>query len=452
MRVRRYLAVDLREALRLVQEDMGPQAVVLETRRLADGIEIVATLDHAEAEAEHQARLRQREQARRMPAREHEEERLLPDWVRQDLAAPVPAKPPRPELRVPRQVEAVIESPARKTQGATASRRDQQLAGLREHLSAAGEAGEDVAALKAELAALRAQVQGLRKQGSTATAERGDGRARVMDRLQGLGFSPALVEQLLQGQAAAASLDKLWQGCLGRLAKSLRIEADPELIERAGVQVMLGPTGAGKTTTLAKLAARYVIAHGADSLALLSTDSYRVGSYEQLEKIAAALGVRSALVEPGDRVDSVIASLGRRRLVLVDTAGFSRQAPEHLAQQQMLGESRYRMQAQLVLPANLHGQVLQRTYEDFSGFHLSGAIISKVDEASSLGEVLSLLVQTGLPVTYWTHGQRIPEDIERPSAARLVSMAVAMAPRQQAARRVEEMPASTGRMAKLSHN
>ncbi len=445
MRVRRYLAADLRAALRLVQEDLGPQAVVLETHRRADGIEIVATMDHAEAEAEHQARLQQRERARR--PQPIAEETLLPDWVRQGLEAQAP-RPPAVQLvePAPRQVEAVIHASARPSMPG----RDQQLAGLRERLGGHGDTNEDVRAMRAELMALRSQLQALRSNEASPPL---DDRGRISERLRQMGLSANVIADLLAPVMGAEkwTADKLWQHCLGKLAKSVRIEAEPELIDRSGILVMLGPTGAGKTTSLAKLAARHVIAHGSEGLALLSTDSYRVGSYEQLEKIASALGVRSALVEPGDRLDSVLASLGRRRLILIDTAGFSRHAAEHLAQQQMLAASRYRMQGQLVLPANLQGAVLQRSYEDFASFRLSGAIISKVDEATSLGETISLLIAAGLPLSYWTHGQRIPEDIEKPSAARLISMAVAMAPRQMATRKAEEVPLKTGRMAKSSH-
>ncbi len=446
MRVRRYLAADLRAALRLVQEDLGPQAIVLETHRRAEGIEIVATMDHAEAEAEHQARLQQRELARR--PQPIEEEALLPAWVRQGLDVESAPRPRAVKLAdpEPRQVEAVIHASAR----APALGRDQQLAGLRERLNASPDASEDVRAMRAELVALRSQLQALRR---NETPPPSDDRGRIAERLRQMGLSARVIEEVMAPVMGADqwSADKLWQHCLGKLAKAVRIEAEPELIDRSGILVMLGPTGAGKTTSLAKLAARHVIAHGSEGLALLSTDSYRVGSYEQLEKIANALGVRSALVEPGDRLDSVLASLGRRRLILIDTAGFSRHAAEHMAQQQMLAASRYRMQGQLVLPANLQGPVLQRSYEDFASFRLSGAIISKVDEATSLGETISLIIATGLPLSYWTHGQRIPEDIEKPSAARLISMAVAMAPRQLATRKTEEVMHKTGRMAKSSH-
>ncbi len=437
MNVRRYFAADMREALKLVQADLGPEAVVLENRKVVGGVELVATLDHEQALHEHE--LRQR--ARHRQVKQAEDPHLLPAWVREEGVD-------QPEdISLPsRFVEAVIAAPK-------AGGRDQQLAGLSQHLQDKGQPprqNDDMAALKAELELLRTQLRDIQQMQSGG---HGPGWGRLRARLQRVGLGDELIEPWLSSMPASHlhDEDKAWQACLGRLAKSLRMDTETELVDRQGVVVLLGPTGAGKTTTLAKLAARHVIRHGSRGLVLLSTDSYRVGSYEQLQKIAKALGVSSSLVEPGDNLDRVIAALGPRRLVLMDTAGFSRQAPEQMAQQRLLAESRYRLLGQLVLPANLQGAVLKRNYEDFSGFNLTGAIISKTDEATSLGETLSLLAMTSLPVSYITNGQRIPEDIAVPRAAQLVSQAVALV--RHMAKPATRTPAKvTGRMVNSSHN
>ncbi len=488
MNVRRYVAADMREALRLVQEDLGPEAVVLENRRVAGGVELVATLDHEQALQEHALKMQHRERARRQdqyqdsphqePQREirrpDQEEYLLPSWIREEQRLdfnsehgqePVFSRIERPvsagqsvKAKIPeRHVEAVVNGPVQ-------GRRDQQLAGLSQHLQAsrqlpanavAPEVAE-VKALRAELELLRTQLRDIQR-GAKPSATAPSALSRVQQRLRQIGITEELLDQLMEGlgldtdAAGMQNEEKLWQTALGRLAKSLRLDTATELVDRQGVIVLLGPTGAGKTTTLAKLAARHVIRHGAAGLALLSTDSYRVGSYEQLQKIAKAMGVSSALVEPGQKLDQVIAGLGSRRLILMDTAGFSRQAPEQMAQQRLLAESRYRLLGQLVLPANLQGSVLQRNYEDFSSFNLSGAMISKIDEATSLGECLSLLATTNLAISYATNGQRIPEDIIVPRAAQLVSQAVAMA-RQHARPAQRSVTNTTGRMANSSHN
>ncbi len=472
MNVRRYVAADMREALRLVQEDLGPDAVVLENRRVAGGIELVATLDHEQAVREHEEKLRQRERQRQIetPRQAEQDDLLLPRWIREDHEPDLSShdmdddrdtdthfstKNSKQEPVPERFVEAVITRP----QG---SLRDQQLAGLSQHLQAQRKSSQepnDIHALRAEIELLRAQLRDLKKPSvvSASHLHTPSSLDRLRQRLQRIGLSEELCTQLIEGIGLAVGVEgmqqdeKLWQATLGRLAKMIRIDQEQELVDRQGLVVLLGPTGAGKTTTLAKLAARYVIKHGPQGLALLSSDSYRVGSYEQLQKIAKALGVSSALVEPGQKLDQVIAGLGSRRLILMDTAGFSRQAAEQLAQQRMLAESRYRLIGQLVLPANLHGAVLQRTYEDFSSFNLSGAIISKLDEATSLGESLSVLVASSLTLSYVTHGQRIPEDIALPRAAQLVSQAVAMA-RQQGRVAQRVVTKQAGRLANSSHN
>ncbi len=469
MNVRRYVAADMREALRLVQEDLGPDAVVLENRRVAGGIELVATLDHEQAVREHEERLRERQRQVDAHRRSDHEELLLPRWMREDQETDFGqngiededsraeqdfVKNSRREPVSERFVEAVITRP----QGSV---RDQQLAGLSQHLQSQRKPAQDhndVQALRAEIELLRAQLRDLKKSPAHPGSVQPVGSLdRLRHRLDRIGLSEDLSAQLIEGIGLVVGVEgmqqdeKLWQATLGRLAKMIRIDQEQELVDRQGLVVLLGPTGAGKTTTLAKLAARHVIKHGPQGLALLSSDSYRVGSYEQLQKIAKALGVSSALVEPGQKLDQVIAALGSRRLILMDTAGFSRQAAEQLAQQRLLAESRYRLMGQLVLPANLHGAVLQRTFEDFSSFNLSGAIISKIDEATSLGESLSVLVGSSLPLSYVTHGQRIPEDIALPRAAQLVSQAVAMA-RQHGRVAQRVVTKQAGRLANSSHN
>lgn len=406
MRVRRYFAADMREALRLVQEDLGPDAMVISNRRVSGGVEVVTALDYDDAMRAYEEEQRQKQTALR-PA----EERLLPDWIRNEFYSG------ESEGKVKASPHTPVDFPAGM---------DQQLAGLKRHLPANASADSELVAMRAELAALRELLKQQARQAPETKTEAVPQRDWLVQRLTQLGLKESVIERVMPEQLAALPLDKIWQQSLGALAKSLTLDTEKELVDRQGVVALLGPTGAGKTTTLAKLAARHVMRYGGEGLALLSTDCYRVGSFEQLQKIGRALSVEAKLVSGEGPLDDVIKSLGPRRLVLIDTAGFSRHAPEQAAQQQLLSRSRYRLNCQLVLPATVQGAVLERTCQDFRDFHVGGAILSKLDEASSLGEALSVLVQNQLPVTYVTNGQRIPEDIAVPRAAQLVSQAVAM--------------------------
>lgn len=432
MQVQRYFAPDMREALRLVHEELGPEAMIISNRKVPGGVEIVTALDYDDAMRAYEIEREEARPARRRQAPE-QESGILPEWIRRDFEAEQ-AQAKEEYVRAPSDVP----------------QRDRQLAGLRRQLPDTS-AQDEITAMRAELESLRRMLASQGRSSPAATPSpvarptAPTQQERLRSRCQQLGLTGAVAGRLVQAVPEGLPLDKAWQQCVARLAKELPLSAEKELIDRNGVFVLLGPTGAGKTTTLAKLAARYVIKYGPETLALVSTDSFRVGSFEQLQKIGSALGVDVRLVEGEQSLDDVLKGLGPRRLVLVDTAGFSRHAPEQEAQRQLLARSRYRLHCQLVLPTTAQAAVLTRTAEDFQAFSLKGAILSKLDETTSLGEALSVLIETSLPVAYVTNGQRIPEDLAVPRAAQLVSQAVAMA-----SHRISRDESSSGRQDSVS--
>jgi flagellar biosynthesis protein FlhF len=178
-----------------------------------------------------------------------------------------------------------------------------------------------------------------------------------------------------------------------------------------GVIAVVGPTGAGKTTTIAKLAARWSMQHGSQDLALVSTDAYRIGAREQLMTYGRILGAPVHAANSGSELARVLDRLKSKRLVLIDTAGMGPRdvrLTEQLAALQ-LGASRARVL--LALPAQGEGHALDEIIRAFARVSPAACIVTKVDEAASLGAVLSTTLRHKLKIAYLCNGQRVPEDL-----------------------------------------
>ena len=181
-----------------------------------------------------------------------------------------------------------------------------------------------------------------------------------------------------------------------------------------------------RTTTLAKLAARYVLKYGAASIALVSMDSYRIGAQEQLKTLGRILGVSVTQVDPGQSLTQALAPLARKRVVLIDTAGLPANDPALRMQLEALASRGVNARNYLVLAATSQAQVLKAAYHSYKRCGLAGCILSKLDEAASMGEVLGLAIGHRLPVAYQADGPRIPDDVHVPRSHQLVSRAVGL--------------------------
>jgi flagellar biosynthesis protein FlhF len=204
---------------------------------------------------------------------------------------------------------------------------------------------------------------------------------------------------------------------LGILAKSL-IVTKQEPIENGGVIALIGPTGVGKTTTLAKLAARYARAHSARDVALITTDVYRIGAREQLYTYGRLLGM--PVVEAADEaaLGEALIRLKDYKLVLIDTAGLSQRDSTLVNQLSWLAKYP-QIASYLVMPANAQTRDLDEVIHRFGVARPKGAILTKLDETGRLGSALSLTIRRKLPIAYVTDGQRVPEDLHRAEPSRL---------------------------------
>lgn len=201
---------------------------------------------------------------------------------------------------------------------------------------------------------------------------------------------------------------------------------------------LVGPAGVGKTTTLAKLAARYVLTHGASNIALVSMDSYRIGAQEQLKTLGRILNIPVSYVADGVTLAETLQPLAHKKVVLIDTAGLPASDPALGLQLDSLSAAGVKAKNYLVMAATSQGQVLKAAWHAYKRCGLAGCIITKLDEAISMGEALSMAIGHSMPVAYTTDGPKIPDDLQVPRSHQLISRAVRL---QSSEEPTEEMMA-----------
>ncbi|MDQ8022531.1 MAG: flagellar biosynthesis protein FlhF [Moraxellaceae bacterium] len=249
-------------------------------------------------------------------------------------------------------------------------------------------------------------------------------RTQMMGELLEAGFSPELTRQITEQLAGEVPVTEARKAVRQALNRSLRaVSNDADIIDRGGVYALVGPTGVGKTTTTAKLAARCVMRHGADKLALITTDGYRIGAHEQLRIYGRILGVQVHVVRDAADLRQTLQSLRDKHIVLIDTIGVG-QRDKMVDDQAAMLRSAGNVRRLLLLNAAASGETLDDVLRAYEGPDLAGCILSKVDEAVSLAPVIDVAARHELDVFYVANGQRVPEDLHLPNRTYLIHRAL----------------------------
>ncbi|MEJ2764139.1 flagellar biosynthesis protein FlhF [Photobacterium sp. MCCC 1A19761] len=287
-----------------------------------------------------------------------------------------------------------------------------------------GHSGDEIESMRNEMASIRRllehQLSGLMWQ---EVERREPMRAMMIKRLEKMGLSPELADQLACYIPEDVPANEAWPALLDLLSDQL-ITTDDCILETGGVVALLGPTGVGKTTTIAKLAARAAMDFGPDQIALVTTDTYRIGAHEQLATYGRIMGCPVRVAKDAEELADILHQLRHRRLVLLDTAGMG-QRDIRLSEQldTLMQNSGSQIRSFLVLPSTAQRRVLNETIEHFRRIPLSGCVLTKLDESLSLGEVICVSIQNALPIAYLADGQRVPEDIKVATGDYLVARA-----------------------------
>ncbi|PKI14741.1 flagellar biosynthesis protein FlhF [Colwellia sp. 12G3] len=287
---------------------------------------------------------------------------------------------------------------------------------------------QDFAKMQQEMASIRSllehQVSGLMWQDM---AQKDPQRAVLVNRLLALGLNEQIADQIAGYVPDQSDGNKAWQQATQLIAQQINTTQN-DIINRGGVVALVGPTGVGKTTTIAKLAAGFSQVHGSDQVALISTDTFRIAGFEQLATYGKIIGCQVSLAKDSQALDTLLQQYSKKKLILIDTAGMG-QRDIRLAEQltALVSNARVRIRSYLVLAANAQQGVMQENVDRFKKVPLSGCIYTKLDESISIGEIITTSIQNGLPIGYLTDGQRVPEDIKVANAEKLVTLADKMA-------------------------
>jgi flagellar biosynthesis protein FlhF len=423
MKIKRYTAVSMRAALAQVRAEQGPEAVILSSRRIDDGIEVIAAVDYDEA-------LFLDVNRQRMPAPAENPQAQAPD-SQASTSNPVstanrvstlgqmpasnmapPSNPSSTLDQAPTQVSASSRPRAPLAPAAAAARQaEPAVAGGRSKSAAARRPEGGYGEMQRELRDMRQLLEsGLADMTWNTTRLREPLKARVLEELSALDIAPDVAMALAALTPRRTSLENPSHIPLALLVKHLPVVNDLSGLN-GGTIAVVGPTGVGKTTTIAKLAARWSMQHGSRDLALVSTDSYRIGARDQLMTYARILGAPLHVANTGRELLRVLERLKTKKLVLIDTAGMGPRdvrLAEQLAALQ-LGASRARVL--LALPAQGEGHSLDELIRAFARVSPVASILTKVDEAASLGAAISTALRHKLPIAYLCNGQRVPEDL-----------------------------------------
>jgi len=504
VKIRRFVAKDMRTALAQIKEELGVDAVIMSNKKIPEGIELMAAVDYNESVPEAQPVQAAQENATRevsndvvkLSATKGENnsnnsnntsinEQIPAKAFGQDISSPqanIPADSLSALLnRQVQQHQSVdilngsvngIPSENPQKNAMNDMNIEQQLRSFTERLSHSKSdgsipapyetVGEEISStnyvstqaaqmankitskqhsdetstvsqhdfdkMQQEMTSIRQllehQVSGLMWQDM---AQKDPQRAVLVSRLLALGLNEQIADQIAGYVPAQLHEDQAWQQATKLISEQLNTTQN-DIINRGGVIALVGPTGVGKTTTIAKLAARFAQIHGQEQVALISTDTYRIAGFEQLATYGKIIGCQVKLAKDSQALDTLLQQFSKKKLILIDTAGMGQRdmrLAENLAS--LVSNARVRIRNYLVLAANTQQQVMQENVDRFKKIPLSGCIYTKLDESVSIGEIITTSIQNGLPIGYLTDGQRVPEDIKVANAEKLVSLADIMA-------------------------
>lgn len=414
MKIKRYTAESMRAALAQVRAEQGPDAVILSSRRSGASIEVIAAIDYDEA-------LFVEVHRQRAPAP------VIPSpSVDAPAAAPMPVSAaPRAPVPAPARARAPAPAPPTARASAMASARTPATAPVTAATATVAPTSTTTRRPAAAFVppdqgfgAVQRQLQDLHHMLETGLAGmtwsdkrlREPLQARVLEELSAMDIAPDVAMMLASLTPRRTTLDNPSHIPLALLVKHLPVVDDLSTVS-SGIMAVVGPTGAGKTTTIAKLAARWCMRHGSQDLALVSTDGYRIGARDQLMTYARILDAPMHSANNGKELSRVLEKLKSKKMILIDTAGMGPRDARLTEQLESLQLGAAGARILLALPAQGEGHALEEIVQAFLRVAPVACILTKVDEAASLGAVISTTLRHRLKIAYVCDGQRVPEDL-----------------------------------------
>ncbi len=377
MQIKRFFAKETHKALRQVREAFGSDAVIIANRQLDDGVEIIATSDYDGSKFE----------------------------LHDNQSSSENSEIPNPKSAV-----IAKDNNSGCSTVDIGDRHNNAIDDMRFEMH------QLRSVMESQLSALKVNHWG---QNSKI-------HASLFKNLSRLGLGIDLATKLVEQGGRKTDLGAAYQQSLSYLARKIKISQD-SIVDQGGMVVLVGSTGSGKTTTLAKLATQYAKLHGAEGIVLVSADNRRIGAHEQLLVFGRLLGVPVLQARGKQELQAMLVALADKKLVLVDSPGLGQKDlhhPEDLPDFHLEG---VKIRQYLVIPATMQRASIDRIMDTVKSMNITACILTKVDEAIVLGDAITSLIDHQIPLLYWSDGQNIRGDLYQAKAADLISKAVSMA-------------------------
>lgn len=434
MNIRRYMAPDMRTAFKLVREELGPDVVILSTRRIKGQIEITVASDQSPAAPQNTNAVK----SVSFPTvgREANVATQVTSAERIMLGS---ERPEQISLSRPRAAVATTGSPATPiVPSASIATPSSSPASVTSRPTAEPTSTASAIAVDGELKALRRLLETqLAALAWNDLSRRTPAVAELLREFTELGYSREIATEVTGTIPAETDLTSARQIVTRALESRINVTGD-RWAEQGGTIAVVGQSGAGKTTALAALAARWVMRNGTQGTALISAGESRFGVRENLSRVGRLVGIPVYVLENINELPALLRRIGERRMVLVDTAGCSPRNPNFESHLESLRANLPDAQFALALSAATQAGTVREVINGYRSLGNLACMITRTDECTTLGGLLSAIIESGMPVAYTLDGQRLLDDLRPARAESLVELASALA-RQHGAVADEEL-------------
>ncbi len=428
MQIKRYRAADMHEALQKVKKDLGADAIILSTRQVRGGggtfglfgkpmLEVTAGREHPEDNEESDIILSDRTQSAQNRFSRLTRRGKGPDGSESDL------------------LREMLNKNRAETQSLLSPLQD-DIQDLKEILQIVGDSQKNVVREETAIQQIRSEISDMRnllqtlsvKSADLKSSEYPDNLVVLYQQLTFNGmeekFARRLIEESLKSipskEMEEFSYVKIFLARM--LMKIIKITGpvQPEK-DKQKVVALVGPTGVGKTTTVAKLASEQMLTHRRQ-VALVTVDTFRIAAVEQLKVYAKIMGVPITVVQGQQELQQAIDKFSHADVIFVDTGGRSQRDDLQMSEIYKMFDNKEHIDIFLALSATTKDADLTEITRRFSEIPLSAVLFTKLDESSGFGSLFNHAIRFKLPIAYLTTGQKVPEDIEVATRERLVDL------------------------------
>ena len=431
MIIKRFVAKDIRVAMRMVKDELGADAVIMSNKSVDQGVEIVAAKDFDEravynklssggSSADSSVKANKKIELSDFEV-EKNKLHVVSSSRKVGVDGVIPKRP------VSRNIDQYMGYAEKINLASKKSRPVDKNSYQQFNAEVKKETKQQSAVSEKFMQEMRNEMKSLKTALNTRLSEvswnqgmqTNPVRIDLLHRLADMGFSKKLATKIANRLDSHKDSELAFEKAKEMLVKVLPV-AEDNLLEYGGVVALVGPTGVGKTTTIAKLAAQFILKHGASQVALITTDNYRIGAHEQLTTYGRLLDVPVRVAANAEELRSHINSFNDRRLILIDTAGMGQRDMRLGEQIQTLQQENVPIKTYLVMSAATQYKAMNEIINAFKVFQPESSILTKLDETATQGSTFSAIIEQQLPVSFMTNGQQVPEDIYFPDAYTMI--------------------------------